>query len=44
MKKKKRIDYVALTRAKETELVIDVYTKKNFSKLEMNYNGLLDTY
>lgn len=40
----KRIDYVALTRAKETELVIDVYTKKNFSKLEMNYNGLLDTY
>lgn len=40
----KRIDYVALTRAKETELIIDVYTNKSYSKLEMNYNGLLDTY
>ena len=40
----KRIDYVALTRAKETELVIDVYTNKSYSKLKMNYDGLLDTY
>lgn len=40
----KRIDYVALTRAKKTELVIDVYTNKSYSKLKMNYDGLLDTY
>ena len=40
----KRIDYVALTRAKKSELVLDVFTNRSYSKLASNFEGLLETY
>lgn len=40
----KRIDYVALTRAKKTELVIDIFTRSNDSKLGHYFANLLERY
>ena len=40
----KRIDYVALTRAKKSELILDVHIDKSYSKLAHNFEGLLETY
>lgn len=40
----KRIDYVALTRAKKAELVLDVYVAKSYSKFNYNYQNLLENY
>ena len=44
LEEEKRIDYVALTRAKKTELILDVYLDKSYSKLNYNYQALLENY
>lgn len=44
LEEEKRIDYVSLTRAKKTELIIDVYLDKSYSKLNYNYQALLENY
>lgn len=40
----KRIDYVALTRAKKSELIIDIHVSRSYSQLAYNFEGLLETY
>lgn len=40
----KRIDYVALTRAKKSELIIDIHSSRSYSKFAHNFEGLLETY
>lgn len=44
LEEEKRIDYVSLTRAKKTELIVDVYLDKSYSKLNYNYQALLENY
>ena len=40
----KRIDYVALTRAKKSELILDLHTNRSYSKLAQNHQNLLENY
>ena len=44
LEEEKRIDYVSLTRAKKTELIVDIYLDKSYSKLNYNYQALLENY
>ena len=40
----KRIDYVALTRGKKSELILDLHTNRSYSKLAQNHQNLLENY
>ena len=40
----KRIDYVALTRAKKSELILDIHKNRSYSKLAQNFEDLIENY